>query len=73
MRTPKYIEVNCARCHSDIYDIKDAAPTLYEGRYLFANLGCANCHQIIHACPPWLAPESGARPSRTGPGHSYSK
>ena len=25
MRKPEFIEVNCARCHSEIYDIKDAA------------------------------------------------
>src|SRR5205085_11232650 len=41
-----FIEVNCARCHSEIYDIKDEAPTLFKGRYLFANLGCSNCHQM---------------------------
>jgi hypothetical protein len=46
MRKPEYMEVNCARCHSEIYDIKDAAPTLFEGRYLFANMGCSNCHQM---------------------------
>ncbi|HEX3356047.1 MAG TPA: hypothetical protein VHS31_03610, partial [Tepidisphaeraceae bacterium] len=46
MRTPEYMQVNCARCHSEIYDIKDEAPTLYEGRYLFANMGCSNCHQM---------------------------
>ena len=46
MRKPEYMQVNCARCHSEIYDIKDEAPVLYEGRYLFANLGCSNCHQM---------------------------
>ncbi|HTL31047.1 MAG TPA: multiheme c-type cytochrome, partial [Tepidisphaeraceae bacterium] len=46
MRTPETIQANCVRCHVDAYDIKDEAPTVYEGRYLFTNLGCVNCHQM---------------------------
>ncbi|HEY1628555.1 MAG TPA: c-type cytochrome, partial [Tepidisphaeraceae bacterium] len=46
MRTPKYIQANCARCHTDVYDIKETAPVLYEGRQLFTQLGCVNCHQM---------------------------
>ena len=42
----EYIEANCARCHTNIHDIKDEAPVLYEGRMLFAKMGCANCHQM---------------------------
>src|SRR4029079_6875804 len=26
--------------------IKEAAPVVYEGRQLFTNLGCVNCHQM---------------------------
>lgn len=46
MRTPEFIQANCARCHNHIHDIKDEAPILYEGRALFAKLGCVNCHQM---------------------------
>ncbi|HEY7089243.1 MAG TPA: c-type cytochrome, partial [Tepidisphaeraceae bacterium] len=46
MRTPEYIQANCARCHSDTYDIKETAPVLYEGKQLFTQLGCVNCHQM---------------------------
>ena len=46
MRPRELIEANCARCHSDIHDIKEHAPTLYEGRTLFAKMGCVNCHQM---------------------------
>jgi cbb3-type cytochrome oxidase cytochrome c subunit len=46
MRTPEFIQANCARCHNHIHDIKDEAPVLYEGRALFAKLGCVNCHQM---------------------------
>jgi cytochrome c551/c552 len=46
MRTPQYIEANCARCHTEVYDIKETAPVLYEGRQLFTQLGCVNCHQM---------------------------
>lgn len=46
MRKPEYMEVNCARCHTEVYDIKESAPTLYHGRQLFTQLGCVNCHQM---------------------------
>ncbi len=46
MRTPQYIQANCVRCHTDVYDIKNEAPIIYEGRQLFTNLGCVNCHQM---------------------------
>src|SRR3989440_2936797 len=46
MRTPEYIQANCARCHTGIHEIKKEAPVLYEGRTLFAKLGCVNCHQM---------------------------
>lgn len=46
MRPGHTIQANCARCHSNIHDIKDHAPVLYEGRNLFAKHGCVNCHQM---------------------------
>lgn len=46
MRSPEMIQANCVRCHVDAYDIKQEAPVVYEGRYLFTNLGCVNCHQM---------------------------
>ncbi|HZN64928.1 MAG TPA: cytochrome c, partial [Tepidisphaeraceae bacterium] len=46
MRAPQYIEANCVRCHTQVTDIREDAPTLNEGRALFANMGCANCHQM---------------------------
>lgn len=46
MRQPQYIQANCVRCHTEILDIKEEALTLYEGRRLFAELGCVNCHQM---------------------------
>jgi cytochrome c551/c552 len=46
MRTPEYLQANCARCHTDVYDIKETAPVLYEGRQLFTQMGCVNCHQM---------------------------
>src|SRR4051795_11269619 len=46
MRTPAYIQANCARCHTDVYDIKETAPVLYEGKQMFTQLGCVNCHQM---------------------------
>jgi cytochrome c551/c552 len=46
MRTPEYLQANCARCHTEVYDIKDVAPILYEGRQLFTQFGCVNCHQM---------------------------
>ena len=46
MRPPELIQANCVRCHTEVYDIKDEAPILYEGRQLFTNMGCVNCHQM---------------------------
>lgn len=50
MRPPQYLQANCARCHSNVLDIKDEAPTLFQGRQLFAQLGCVNCH-IMQSVP----------------------
>jgi len=46
MRTPDFIQANCARCHTGVHEIRKEAPILYEGRTLFAKLGCVNCHQM---------------------------
>ena len=39
-----HVEADCARCHTQIYDIAPAAPVLLEGRRLFATRGCMDCH-----------------------------
>ncbi len=46
MRTPQFVQANCVRCHTAVNDIKETAPIVYEGRHLFSNLGCVNCHQM---------------------------
>jgi cytochrome c551/c552 len=46
MRSAEHIEANCVRCHTQVGDIREYAPTLNEGRTLFATIGCANCHQM---------------------------
>ncbi len=51
MRTPDYLQANCARCHANFHDIKDEAPMLYEGRSLFNKVGCSNCHQMDSIAP----------------------
>lgn len=46
MHTLDYVESSCVRCHSEVFDIRDDAPRLFEGRKLFSQLGCANCHLV---------------------------
>jgi len=46
MHTLDYIESSCSKCHTEIYDLKASAPKLFEGRKLFAQIGCANCHAV---------------------------
>lgn len=46
MHSLEYIESSCAKCHTEIFDLKTTAPKLFEGRNLFARLGCANCHAV---------------------------
>ena len=46
MRSMHYIEANCVRCHTQVSDIREHAPIVNEGRALFANMGCANCHHM---------------------------
>ena len=56
MRPPKYLQANCVRCHNDVNSIKDYAPKVFEGRSLFINMGCVNCHQM-DAITPDFAPQ----------------
>src|SRR4029453_8279415 len=42
-------------CHSDVNDIRQEAPRVYEGRMLFINMGCINCHQM-DSVPPEATP-----------------
>ncbi len=44
MHQMRYIESSCNRCHTEVFDLEHAAPKLFEGRVLFAQLGCVNCH-----------------------------
>lgn len=46
MRPPQFIEASCARCHTSIHDIQPTAPVLHQGRQLFTQMGCANCHAM---------------------------
>ena len=41
-----YIESSCVKCHTEIFDVDTAAPKLFEGRLLFSQLGCVNCHAV---------------------------
>lgn len=70
MRPREYRQANCARCHTNIHDIRDEAPVLYEGRVLFAKMGCANCHQMDSILPDEpaenaLALDGAAQPALT--------
>jgi cytochrome c551/c552 len=51
MLPPQYLQANCVRCHTDVYDVKDRAPVIHEGRMLFKNMGCVNCHQMDSVTP----------------------
>ncbi|HEV2292541.1 MAG TPA: c-type cytochrome [Tepidisphaeraceae bacterium] len=57
MLPPQYLQANCVRCHTDVYDIKDTAPVIHEGRMLFKNMGCVNCHQM-DSITPEVAPSN---------------
>jgi len=41
-----YVESSCNKCHTEVFDLKDTAPRLFEGRKLFAQFGCVNCHSV---------------------------
>ncbi|MEX0774386.1 MAG: hypothetical protein WD042_01605 [Phycisphaeraceae bacterium] len=46
MHALEYVQSSCNKCHTQIFDIQEAAPRLFEGRKLFAEMGCANCHAV---------------------------
>ncbi len=46
MHAMQYIESSCNKCHTEIFDLKETAPRLFEGRRLFADMGCVNCHAV---------------------------
>ncbi len=46
MHELRFVESSCNRCHTDEMEIDDAAPTLAQGRLLFTDLGCVNCHAV---------------------------
>lgn len=46
MHSLLYVESSCSKCHDEIFDVKAEAPRLFEGRKLFAQLGCVNCHSV---------------------------
>ncbi len=46
MHALEFVESSCNKCHTEVYGIRDAAPVLFHGRKLFAQLGCVNCHAV---------------------------
>jgi cytochrome c2/plastocyanin len=51
MIPPKYSESSCAKCHNNIHDLarfngQTHAAKLREGRKLFTQTGCINCHLV---------------------------
>ncbi len=46
MHALDYVESSCNKCHTEVFDIDQAAPTLFKGRLLFSQLGCVNCHAV---------------------------
>lgn len=46
MNSMKHIESSCAKCHTQHLDVWEEADTFTEGRMLFVNRGCANCHSV---------------------------
>jgi len=46
MHKGRFIQSSCNKCHTEIFDIDQAAPKLFEGRLLFSQFGCASCHAI---------------------------
>ncbi len=53
MLLPKYVSASCVKCHDRIYDLErhkaeplDAAHNVVEGRTLFTQVGCINCHNV---------------------------
>lgn len=46
MHELQYVESSCNRCHTDELQLDRTAPMLTQGRLLFTELGCANCHVV---------------------------
>ncbi len=46
MHEMRFIESSCNKCHTEVFDIAEAAPKLHEGRLLFSQMGCVNCHAV---------------------------
>jgi len=46
MHSLQYVQSACAKCHTDVYELEESAPKLFEGRRLFATEGCVNCHAV---------------------------
>lgn len=46
MHELQYVESSCNRCHIDELQIDRSAPLLTQGRLLFTELGCSNCHAV---------------------------
>jgi cytochrome c2 len=46
MHAMEYVESSCTKCHTGHYDLRNEAKKVYEGRKLFAQVGCANCHLV---------------------------
>ncbi len=46
MHAMEFVQSSCTKCHTGHYDLRNEAPKVFEGRKQFAQLGCANCHQV---------------------------
>ena len=46
MHAMEYVQSSCTKCHTGHHDLKEEAPKVFQGRKLFAQVGCANCHQV---------------------------
>ncbi len=46
MHAMEYVQSSCTKCHTGHYDLREEAPKVFDGRKLFAQVGCANCHQV---------------------------
>ncbi|MCC6579881.1 MAG: c-type cytochrome, partial [Phycisphaeraceae bacterium] len=46
MHSLDYVQSSCAKCHTEVFDIAEEAPKLFEGRRDFVAFGCANCHAV---------------------------
>ena len=46
MHAMEYVQSSCTKCHTNHYDLRESAPKVFEGRKLFAQVGCANCHAV---------------------------